>query len=47
MPTDQSIADIYNRMNQKSKLEKSLSVWGDAVVWSELHKSETYFNKWD
>ena len=47
MPTDQSIADIYNRMNQKSKLEKSLSVWGDAAVWSELHKSETYFNNWD
>ena len=37
MPTEQSITSIYQRMNEKNRLEKSLSIWGDAIVWSDLH----------
>ena len=40
MPTDKSIAAIYQKMNEKNKLEKSLSSWGDAIVWSDLHNYE-------
>lgn len=47
MPTDKSIAAIYQRMNDKSRLEKSLSVWGDAIVWSDLHKMDKTFVDWD
>ena len=47
MPTDKSITDIYHRMNEKSRLEKSLSIWGDAIVWSEMHHYDKSFNDWD
>lgn len=47
MPTDRSIAAIYQRMNDKSRLEKSLSLWGDAIVWSDLHKMDKSFTEWD
>ena len=47
MPTDKSIAAIYQRMNEKNRLEKTLSVWGDAVVWSDLHRYDKTFNDWD
>ena len=47
MPTDRSIAAIYQRMNDKAKLEKSLSLWGDAIVWSDLHKMDKSFSEWD
>lgn len=47
MPTDQSIAAVYQRMNVKERLEKTLSMWGDAIVWSDLHNSYTGFNNWD
>ena len=47
MPMDKSIAAIYQRMNDKSRLEKSLSVWGDAIVWSDLHKMDKTFVDWD
>lgn len=47
MPTDKSISEIYRRMNAKEKLEKSLSEWGDAIVWGELHKSAQYPVDWD
>lgn len=45
MPTDRSIAAIYQRMNDKSRLEKSLSLWGDAIVWSDLHKMDKSFTE--
>ena len=32
MPTDKSIVAIYQRTNDKGRLEKSLSIWGDAIV---------------
>ena len=47
MPTDKSIAAIYQRMNEKQRLEKSLSIWGDAIVWSDFHKVDKSYNEWD
>ena len=47
MPTDKSISDIYKRMTQKEKLEKSIPQWGDAIVWEELHRSSNYPVYWD
>jgi len=47
MPTDRSIADIYRKMSVKGKLEATLPGWGDAVVWSELHRSADYIVNWD
>lgn len=47
MPTDKSIAAIYQRMNERERIEKSLSYWGDAIVWSELHRRDKTFNEWD
>jgi len=47
MPTDKSIAALYKKMNEKQKLEKSLSIWGDAIVWSDLHHMDKTFTNWD
>ena len=47
MPTDKSIARLYKKMNEKQRLEKSLSIWGDAIVWSDLHKVNETFVDWD
>lgn len=47
MPTEQSITSIYQRMNEKNRLEKSLSIWGDAIVWSDLHNVDRTFDGWD
>ena len=47
MPTDQSIAAIYKRINEKHQLEKNLSIWGDAIVWSDLHNVDRTFDGWD
>ena len=47
MPTDKSIAAIYQRMNERNRLQKSLSIWGDAIVWGDFHKSDKSFKDWD
>ena len=47
MPTDKSIARLYKKMNEKQRLEKSLLIWGDAIVWSDLHKVNKTFIDWD
>ena len=47
MPTDKSIAAIYKKMSEKQKLEKSLSIWGDAIVWSDFHKAGSFYDQWD
>lgn len=47
MPTDKSIAAIYKKMNEKQRLEKSLSIWGDAIVWNDLHKVDRSYVDWD
>lgn len=47
MSTDRSIAAIYERLGERQKLEGTIPRWGDAVVWSELHHSESYRMDWD
>lgn len=47
MPTDKSITDIYNRFSSKRKLDGSIPTWGDAIVWSELHKFSDYPEMWN
>ena len=47
MPTDRSIAAIYDRLGERQRLEGTIPRWGDAVVWSELHHSEPYRMDWD
>ena len=46
MPTDKSIAAIYNRMSSREKLEYPIPDWGDAVVWSELHRPSEHSESW-
>lgn len=48
MPTDRSISTLYNSMNYRSRLENSIPTWGDAIVWSDLHKYDRSFDQcWD
>ena len=42
MPTDRSISKLYKAMNERAKLEDSIPTWGDAIVWSKLHTSNSY-----
>ena len=42
MPTDRSISKLYKAMNERAQLEDSIPTWGDAIVWHELHKSNSY-----
>lgn len=42
MPTDRSISKLYKAMNERAKLEDSIPTWGDAIVWHELHKSNSF-----
>ncbi len=47
MPTDQSIAALYKRMTVKEQRADTIPMWGDAVVWGELHTSSEYPVNWD
>lgn len=47
MPTDKSIAEIYQKMTNQEKLSGLIPEWGDAIVWSELHHSGEYPSYWD
>ena len=47
MPTDKSIATIYQKMNERQRLEKSLSIWGDAIAWSDFQKVDKSYADWD
>ena len=42
MPTNKSISKLCKAMNERAQLEDSIPTWGDAVVWSELHTSNSY-----
>jgi len=46
MPTDGSIAEIYKRLSPQKKIESSIPIWGDAIVWSELHRTTPYPELW-
>ena len=45
--TNKSIDNIYKKMTAKKQLENTIPMWGDAVVWSELHRSSNYPVYWD
>lgn len=47
MPTDQSIADLYKRMIWKEQRAGTIPMWGDAIIWGELHHSSEYPVYWD
>ena len=47
MPTDKSIADIYNRLSPQKKIDASIPTWGDAIVWSEFHNSSSFPESWN
>ena len=47
MPTDKSISDIYAKITKQNKPEKSIPTWGDAIVWSEFHRSDKFPVDWD
>ena len=47
MPTDKSIATIYEKMLDVGKHDLSIPRWGDAVVWGELHTTSEYPSLWD
>ncbi len=47
MPTDKSIKVIYDRLSMKNKPDRTIPSWGDAVVWTELHRSSNYPVYWD
>lgn len=47
MPTDKSIAEIYKRLTLAEKLSGTIPNWGDAIAWSELHRSGEYPNDWN
>lgn len=47
MPTDKSIADIYNRLTPQKKTDGMIPTWGDAVVWGELHRTTPYPELWN
>ncbi len=42
MPTDKSIAAIYQKISELDKRTSSIPTWGDAVVWGELNKSSEF-----
>lgn len=46
MPTDRNIVVIYQRMNDKIQVEKSLLLCSNAIVWSDLHKMDKSFAEW-
>ena len=37
MPTNKSIDNIHKKMTAKKQLENTIPMWGDVIVWSELH----------
>ena len=47
MPTDKSISETYRMMTQQETLSGTIPDWGDAIVWSELHRSSEYPKDWD
>lgn len=47
MPTDETIASIYKRLNSKYQVDASIPKWGDAIAWNELHMSTEFPTYWD
>lgn len=47
MPTDEQIQARYDAINEIDRYQRSISQWGDAIAWSELHKTGPYRIDWD
>ncbi len=47
MPTDTQIQARYDAINEAERHHRSISKWGDAIAWSELHKTGPYRTNWD
>ncbi len=47
MPTDESIARMYQLVQCQHENEKALEQWGTAVSWNDLHSSTPYRVDWD
>lgn len=47
MPTDQEIQARYDAIGQMERHQRSISQWGDAIAWNELHKTGPYPMDWD
>jgi hypothetical protein len=47
MPTDRSIASVCQRLGERGQLEGTVPRWGDAIVWTELHRSDPWRMDWD
>jgi hypothetical protein len=47
MPTDESIAELYQAAQSQHENERDLKQWGTAVSWSDLHSSTPYRVDWD
>ena len=43
---DKSISEIYDSLSSKKKLENSIPQWGDAILWSELHRYDKFPTCW-
>lgn len=47
MPTDAMIQARYDAINEVERHHRSISQFGDAVAWHELHKTGPYRIDWD
>lgn len=47
MPTDADIQARYDEINEIDRHHQSISLWGDAIAWHELHTTGPYRTDWD
>lgn len=47
MPTDDDIANSVGLMTEQNLRTASIPQWGDALVWSEFHRSDPWRRDWD
>ncbi|WP_277984890.1 IS1249 family transposase [Actinomyces minihominis] len=47
MPTDAMIQARYDAINEVERHHRSISHFGDAIAWHELHKAGSYRIDWD
>ena len=47
MPTDDDIEAEYQAISDEERRGASIPRWGDAVVWSEFHRSDPWRHDWD
>ena len=47
MPTDDTIAELYRKAAGVGKQEEGPQIWGDGLVWSELHHSSPWRSDWN